>query len=329
MYDGQVWDTNPVHPGLSADDVTAGEDPVVRAAAVRALGDRNGTVVVVDPETGRILAMVNQQLALSSQYIPCSTTKLAVSVAALNTGIVNENTPVEIAPGQYVNMTRALAYSINAYFEALGRRMGFATVSYYEQLLGLGHKVGYRIAGESPGLYPAAPGRGGVAKLCSFGQGIHITPLQLASLVSTIANGGTIYYLQHPTSPAQIADFTPRVRLRLHIRHITPEIEDGMMGAVRYGTARGAWLPGQNILGKTGTCSRGETRYGLFASFLGIRNPRLVVVVILRGNHLVYGPLAAAIGGQIYRTLDRDNYFDSLGVLASNHTLHHYRRGER
>ncbi len=318
LYGGQYWTTSPIAHDLNLHDITGGEDPMVRAAAVRALGDRNGTAVVVNPNNGRILAMVNQSLALSSSYQPCSTTKLAIAVAALNTGLINENTLVKIPGGRRYNLTTALAYSINAYFETLGRRLGFRTVSSYERLLGLGRRVGYDIRGESPGIYPMAPGRGGVAKLCSFGQGIHITPLQLASLVSTIANGGTIYYLQHPTTAWQAAHFRPRVRLKLRLSGITPEIEDGMMAAVRYGTARSAWTPGFNVLGKTGTCSRGTTRYGLFASFMGVRKPRLVVVVVLRGNHLVYGPLAAKIAGNIYRSLYHTGYFDDHGWLVRN-----------
>lgn len=318
LYGGQVWTTSPFARHLDRSDITAGEDPRVRAAAVRALGNRNGTAVVVNPDDGRILAMVNQKLALSSSYQPCSTTKLAIAVAALNTGTINENTLVRIPSGRRVNLTTALAYSINAYFEAVGRRMGFRTVSHYERLLGLGRRVGFDIAGESPGIYPLAPGRGGVAKLCSFGQGIYITPLQLASLVSTIANGGTIYYLQHPKTERQAEHFQPRVRLRLRLGRIAPQIEDGMMAAVRYGTARGAWMPGVNILGKTGTCSRGTTRYGLFASVMGVRSPRLAVVVVLRGNHKVYGPLAAKVAGNIYRSLYHTGYFVHRGWLARN-----------
>src|SRR5271166_6590667 len=65
-------------------DITAGEDPIVRAAAVEALGNMNGTIVAVDPESGRILAMVNQKLALSAGAQPCSTIKVAVALAALS-----------------------------------------------------------------------------------------------------------------------------------------------------------------------------------------------------------------------------------------------------
>jgi len=308
---GQTWTAKPTAVGLGDQDVTTGDDPAIRAAAVSALGDLNGTAVVVDPNNGRVLAMVNQSLALSADYQPCSTTKMAVALAALHQGVVNENTPIKIAAHWSVNLTQALAYSINAYFEALGEKMGFATVTGYERELGLGERAGLDIPGEDPGSVPDAPGPGGVAKLSSFGEGVRISPLQLAAITAAIANGGTLYYLQHPTSAEQIADFTPKVKRQLPIAALTPDIKDGMLGAVQYGTAKLARLRDEQILGKTGTCSRDGTRFGLFASYLGIEHPQLVVVVVLRGNRTVFGPRAAQVAGEIYKTLDQQHYFEA------------------
>src|SRR5689334_19696750 len=66
-----------------------GDDPAIRQAAVAALGNVNGSVVVVDPSNGRILIMVNQKLALKSGFIPCSTIKLVTSLAALTEKVVS------------------------------------------------------------------------------------------------------------------------------------------------------------------------------------------------------------------------------------------------
>jgi cell division protein FtsI/penicillin-binding protein 2 len=313
----QTWTMPTIMHGLSDDDVTAGEDPAIRATVVKALGDMNGTAVVVDPNTGRILAMVNQKLALSAQYQPCSTTKMAIALAALDHGVVNENTPIRVAAHSAVNLTQALAYSINAYFEHLGEKMGFATVTSWEREMGLGERAGWNIPGEDPGSVPTEPGPGGVAKLSSFGEGVHISPLQLAALVSTIANGGTDYWLQHPTTPEQIADFHPRIKRELPIADFTPEVKDGMLAAVQYGTARGSRLRDEQILGKTGTCSRDGSRFGLFASYLGNEHPQLVVVVILRGNGSYSGPRAAQVAGVIYRSLDQQHYFEAESRPAS------------
>ena len=73
-------------------DSVDGDDPAIRQAAVAALGNVNGSVVVVDPSNGRILTMVNQKLALKSGFIPCSTIKLVTSLAALTERVV---TPTE------------------------------------------------------------------------------------------------------------------------------------------------------------------------------------------------------------------------------------------
>jgi penicillin-binding protein 2 len=310
-YRGQVWTANPIARGLGAADVTAGEDPTVRQATVEALGDLNGTAVVVDPNNGRILAMVNQELAISADYQPCSTTKLAIAIAGLDRGVINENTPVQIGRHYSMNLTQALAHSNNQYFEALGDKLGFDTVARYERLLGLGEYAGYNIPGEDPGYYPNEPGPGGVAKLSSFGEGIRISPLQLAAIVTAIANGGTMYYLQHPTNQYEVEHFAPKVKRTLNIGAYVPEVEDGMMAAVQHGTARLARLSDEEIMGKTGTCSRGGTRYGLFASYLTnpISGAKMVLVVILRGNRAVFGPRAAEVAGQIYRSLDAQRYF--------------------
>ncbi|MGH9617527.1 MAG: penicillin-binding transpeptidase domain-containing protein, partial [Acidobacteriaceae bacterium] len=92
----------------TAGDITAGEDPIVRQAAISALGDMNGTVVVINPSNGRILAMVNQRLALSSGAEPCSTIKLSVALAALEEGIVTADTPVNLGRHYHMTLTEAL-----------------------------------------------------------------------------------------------------------------------------------------------------------------------------------------------------------------------------
>src|SRR5512141_2597551 len=119
---------------LTDGDVTAGEDPTVRQAAIDALGNMNGTVVAIEPTSGRILAMVNQKLALSSGAQPCSTIKLSVALAALNEGLITKETEIALGRRSRMNLTTALAHSNNPYFESLGRQLGFEKVSYYAHL---------------------------------------------------------------------------------------------------------------------------------------------------------------------------------------------------
>jgi len=309
---------------ITEGDTTTGEDPIVREAAIDALGNMNGTVVAIEPTSGRILAMVNQKLALSSGAQPCSTIKLSVALAAVSEGLIDKETEVPLSRRTRMNLTEALAHSNNAYFEALGRRLGFEKVSFYAHQFGLGELAGYHIPGEQLGTYPdeeISAKLGGVGKMCSFGEGISMTPLQLGALVAAISNGGTMYYLQHPTSPDEVADFQPVIKRHLDIASAIPELSDGMAGAVQYGTARSLRLnfDEELILGKTGTCSHAGTRFGWFASYANTDYGRIVTVVFLQGGRPTFGPKAAEIAGRMYRNLYEHNFFvaRSSGVTTT------------
>ena len=299
---------------LTQGDVTAGEDPVVREAAIAALGNMNGTVVAIDPSNGRILAMVNQKLALSSGAEPCSTIKVSVALAALEEGIITKDTPVNLGGSYHLNLTEALAHSNNLYFETLGRRLGFERVRHYANEFGLGELAGYNIQGEQLGVYPDAPlpeDRGGVGRMCSFGESVSMTPLQLGALVASIANGGTLYYLQHPTTPDEVLNYQPRIKRTLDIAKLIPEIQDGMHAAVEYGTARSlrANFNQFPVMGKTGTCSDNGTRFGWFASYADTQYGRIVTVFFLEGGRPTFGPKAAELTGMFYRNLWDHSYF--------------------
>jgi len=295
-------------------DITAGEDPIVRAAAVEALGDMNGTIVAMDPDSGRILAMVNQKLALSAGAQPCSTIKVAVALAALSENVITKDTQVPLTKYWRVDLTTALAKSNNAYFEAVGRKLGFEKVSYYAHQFGLGELAGWNIPNEQLGVFPQTEldaKLGGVGKMCSFGESISLTPLQLAALMGAIANGGTLYYLQHPTTPEEVANFAPKVKRQLDIGPLVPEISDGMSGAVEYGTARllRTNFIEEPILGKTGTCSKDGTRFGWFGSFANTQYGRIVTVIFLEGGRPTFGPKAAELAGILYRNLYDHAFF--------------------
>jgi len=305
----------PTFADSTKDDVADYDDPVVREVAVQALGRYNGSVVALDPNSGRILTMVNQALAFSSGFIPCSTIKPVISVAALQEGLITGDTMIPIARRRYMNLTEALAHSNNPFFEELGRRMGFDTVSRYARMLGLGELAGYNIPEEHPGAFPTEPpARGGVARMSSFGEGIQITPLQLGSLAAALANGGTLYYLQYPRTAEEKQNFEPRIKRQLNIESLLPDIRDGMLAAVLYGTARLSYDPeGEQALGKTGTCSDQSSRLGWFVSYADQVHPKIVLVVLMRGHsHAVRGGMAAEIGGKIYRALRERNYFARL-----------------
>ena len=302
----------PTYADSTEGDRIDGDDLVVRRAAVEALNGYNGSVVVAQPDTGRILSIVNQKTAFRDGFQPCSTVKVPVALAALSESIVERTTPVHLYGRTTIALTEALAKSNNQYFAGLGQKLGFERVSYYARLFGLGEKAGLDIDEEHAGLLPASTPRNGIGMMTSFGDGISLTPLELAALVGAVANGGTLYYLQYPKTLPAAEAIVPRVKRQLDIEPLIPEIKPGMMGAVEYGTARRIGFdPEEPIYGKTGTCtdSRSPTHLGWFGSFIERGHEKLVVVVLLTGAKGVSGPTAAGVAGKVYKNLDSANYF--------------------
>jgi cell division protein FtsI/penicillin-binding protein 2 len=303
---GGPW-LSPTYADSTTEDFIDGEDLDVRRAAVEALGPYNGSVVVSDAGTCRILAMVNQKLALGSGFQPCSTIKVSVALTALHEKVI---TPTEKVNG--IDLKYALAHSNNYFFATLGNRMGYDTVSKYAHLFGYGEKAGLNIPGEQPGHYPVAPPKnGGMGMLTSFGEEISQTPLELAALMGALANGGKLYYLQYPRTQAEAQHFTPKIKRELDIKGLISQVKPGMLGAVEYGTARRIMhaVQDQPIAGKTGTCTDSHTHLGWFGSFNDSGPRKLVVVVLLTGGRPVVGPVAAGVAGDVYKNLGQVNYF--------------------
>ena len=293
-------------------DSVDGEDLMVRRAAVEALGPYNGSIVVVDPKNGRILTIVNQKLAFQSGFQPCSTIKIVAALAGLNEGILSQQSHFRIIGRRGMDLTEALAHSNNAFFSAVGYKLGFDRIIRYDELFGLGEKAGLNLDGEQPGTLAAEPPKDGLGMMTSFGEGVYMTPLELAGIVSAVANGGTLYYLQHPKSPQEVEQFVPQVKRQLEIGQWLPDIKPGMMGAVEYGTAkRAGFNPSEPIFGKTGTCtdSRSPTHLGWFGSYNETGENKLVVVVLLTGGRPVSGPVASGVAGAVYKNLAQENYF--------------------
>ena len=310
-----------VDPG--EDDVTSYDDPVIRSIAVEALGHEKGAVVAVDPTTGRILTIVDQKMAFSAALEPCSTIKPFVAIAGLQEGVITRDTMLQVGRRRYMDLTEAMAHSNNKFFEAVGSKLGFDRVVKYDEMLGLGQRVGYAIPEEQTGALPSSPpAYGGVARMSSFGEGIRMTPFQLASLVGTLATGGAQYYLQYPRTDADILNFQPKLRQQLDIAPLLPDLRQGMLAAVLYGTARQSYDPyGEQALGKTGTCNDEDLggRLGWFASYADQAHPKIVLVVLLHGrSRIISGPHASEIAGRIYRGLSERNYFAGAPITRES-----------
>jgi cell division protein FtsI/penicillin-binding protein 2 len=312
-------------------DSVDGEDLVARRAAVQALGLQNGAVIVADPNTGRILSVVNQKLAYQGAYEPCSTIKIVAALAGLSEGLINQESSLRVTKHHSIDLTEALAHSNNQYFANVGERLGYDKIVQYGQMFGLGEKAGLNIDAEQPGLIVEAPPADGLGMMTSFGEGFSMTPMELTAIISAVANGGTLYYLQHPNSQAEIDQFAPQVKRQLNISQWLMDIKPGMEGAVEYGTARRAsYSATEPIFGKTGTCTdnRSPVHLGWFGSYNEIAGRKLVVVVLLTSPlHTVSGPIASGVAGNVYKNLSGENYFAqatpqiSPAALVSNHSF--------
>src|ERR1044072_6967668 len=288
---------------IAKDDV-AGEDPEIRRIAVNALGNHAGAVVVMDPQTGRVYSIVNNRGAGREGSNPCSTIKLVTGLAGLNESVIDPSNTMAISDSNRVNLTQALAYSKNDYFQQVGGQVGFAKMVSYARQVGLGSKTDINLRNESAGRLPSLRSGFGVNHMSSHGDGFKVTALQLARLVSVFANRGSLIvpFVPHPGTQDQSRS---HIRREVNIDAATwQSMTPGMVGAVRYGSGRKAYDPLATIAGKTGTCIEDGTWVGLFTSFAPLNDPKLAIVVIARGsdgrNHF-----PAAVAGRIYRELNR------------------------
>lgn len=286
---------------IAKDDLT-GEDPEVRRVAVNALGNHAGTVVVMDPMTGRVYSMVNQEWALRRGFKPCSTIKLVTGVAGLSENAI----PLvdTVGDGFRIDLTSALAHSDNPFFQQVGSKIGSDKMVSYARELGLGEKTGINVPFEFPGKLPEVKPGIIERRMFSHADGFQVTPLQLGTLVSAMANGGRLLVPQIPHSTKEMNKMSVKVRRQLPITaDIWQRMVPGMVGAVNYGTARRSYDPTQTVAGKTGTCIGDGGWVGLFTSYAPLANPRLAVVVIAQGTDgRRHFPVAVA--GEIYRQLN-------------------------
>ena len=286
---------------ISKDDLT-GEDAEVRRIAVNALGRHAGTVVVMDPLTGRVYSIVNQEWALRRGFKPCSTIKLVTGVAGLSENAIPL---IDTAGDGYSrDLTSALAHSDNPFFQQVGGRIGSDKMVNYAKNLGLGEKTGINVPFEFAGRLPEIKTGVTERRMFSHADGFEVTPLQLGTLVSAMANGGKLLVPQIAHNQKEASKMSPKVRRQLEITtDVWQRMIPGMVGAVNYGSGRKAYDPSQTVAGKTGTCIGQGGWVGLFTSYAPLANPRLAVVVITQGTD-ARRHFPAAVAGAIYRGLN-------------------------
>ena len=259
----------------------------------------------MDPKTGRVYTVVNQEWGLRRGFKPCSTVKLVTGLAGLSEHVIDPLQTINIGLSSFsLDLTDSLAFSNNAYFQRVGGQVGFDHMMEYARKLGLGEPTGINFPAESPGRLPVFKSGYAVNHMSSHGDDIEVTPMQLANIASAIANGGQLLVPHLPRTPEENVHFQKEVRREIgipqeHLQRMVP----GMIGAVNYGTAKGAYDPTETVAGKTGTCIGQGSWLGLFTSYAPVNDPHLAIAVVTRGSG-ERGRVAAAIAGQIYRTLN-------------------------
>ena len=296
------------------------------AAVVEREKASGGAIVVLDPKDGAVLAIASsptydparvgsadaealRNRAISWTYEPGSTMKAITVAAALDKGVITPATSYQdvgyaVIGGRKLcnaqckvygptTVTQILARSQNAGAVFVASKLGAADLNAYLKSFGFGQRTGVDLSAETGGIvrplaewYPVDLGT------ISFGQGLSITPLQLASAYAAIANGGTLYqpYVvasrrdadgEHRTAPVAVRRVISEETSATLVTMLTTTVDNGIANA--------AALKGYSVAGKTGTAQipSDEGRYvddayiSSFAGFVPAIDPRMVVVVVL------------------------------------------------
>jgi cell division protein FtsI (penicillin-binding protein 3) len=307
--------------------------------AVRANGARGGTVIVMRPQTGDVLAMATapafdanefdatpvertKNRSVTDVYEPGSVNKVITISAALEEKLVGLRRTFSIPdtwrvadkvfhdshphPPMAMTVTDIVAQSSNVGTIQIAQRLGAKRLDRYLRAYGFGQATGVGFPGEADGILEDVEEWWGTSMgTIPIGQGIAVTPLQMASVYATIANGGVRVppRLVRGTLGSNGLVPAPGPRPRRVVSERTARLVTGMLAqAVRSGTGQEAQVPGYWVAGKTGTARKpleDERGYSdqYVASFIGFvpaRDPQLVVAAIIDEPTTVYGGVAAA-----------------------------------
>ena len=332
------------HSGLSPSRAAANAellDQRLQRVATQALGDRRGAIIVMDPQTGRIRAIVNPELAFRENFPVGSAIKPFTALAALRSGLIDEDSrtlchekyshhafqttcshPRDLPP---LNPTEAIAYSCNYYFSTLGEHLKEESFTSTLSEFGFGRKSGVNAGGEIIGELRRSDWR--PQNAIGEGNYLQATPIQVINAYVALVNGGRLFtpQLEKP------ADFRAELRANVEIKDQERElIVRGMRGAVRYGSAEKAKLYSLPvyIYGKTGTATEidGFRTHGWFVGIASEGNEaasdsesapdnvKLAVLVLLAKGH---GFEAASVARPIFDEFASSNLTSEISDLKS------------
>jgi len=351
--DGRKTSEKIVTPPVPGHTVVTTLDLHLQDLAEKALEAKakRGAIVVVDPNTGDILALASWPTynpntftpaisaekfkalqddpdipllprAFRSSYPPGSTFKVAVGIAALESGAVHADDEFDCVPSIQIgnltfhnwkktdrgplNFVQALTESCDTWFYQVGIKMGADPILDWAQKLGFGAKCGIPLRGEVEGRVPndqymkATHGRkllnGDIANL-SIGQGdMQVTPLQVAQAMAIIGNGGTFYQTRlvqqvQTVNNEIVTAFQVRAKKEINASPDTMEqLRTGLIAAVNgpAGTAHQASLENVAVAGKTGTAQWGpknkERTAAWFAGFVPAEKPQYAFAALYEGD---------------------------------------------
>jgi cell division protein FtsI/penicillin-binding protein 2 len=296
----------------------------------------DGTAIVLDPRTGGVLAMavapgfdandfsrvpssMQRNRAVTDTYEPGSTFKVVTYAAALTDGVVNPNSSFTLQPSikvadreideaeprptETMTVAEMLARSSNVGTVTLAELVGSKRLSEWITRFGFGRPTGIDFPGESSGIVlPHERWSGSTIGNVPIGQGIAVTPIQMAALYGALANRG-VWVQPHLVDRVRGRQLKRPARRRVLSAAVSRELISMLQGVVSGGTGEEAAVPGYLVAGKTGTAAKpdpsggySDTRY--VASFVGIvpaSSPRLVVLVSINEPHgQIFGGLVAA-----------------------------------
>jgi cell division protein FtsI (penicillin-binding protein 3) len=329
-------------------------------AGIKEHGAKGGTVIVMDPWTGDILAMATQPTfnpnafasadpaslhnqAVESIYEPGSTFKIVTASAALEEGVIRPTDVINVAPGritigsrtvrdthEYGDLTfmDVVVKSSNVGAIKVGFMLGPERLSRYVRRFGFGSRTDVGLSGESPGIVWSQLSDSALASV-SMGYQVGVTPLQMVTAASSVANGGQ---LMQPRLVRAITDahgrteIPPRLLRRTISEKTAATLTAIMEEVVNRGTAKAAQIEGYRIAGKTGTAAKlvdgAYSRSDYMASFVGFlpsRNPAIAMLVVIdspsRGSHfggLVAAPIFKRIAEAAIRRLGLPRSVDPL-----------------
>jgi len=303
-------------------------DPEIQETAVAALAGRAGGIAVLDTRSGDVRALAGQ--AFSAPQPPGSTFKLVTTAAALEKGVVSLDDEFEITDGINVggrfiynangelcggSFREAFAHSCNAVFAPLGPEIG------NDDLVGKAEQFGFnspptlyapRIVAEvepAESTIPTEIGEEIDLGVSAIGQGkVLATPLQMAAVAQTIANGG----VREPTSIVTTKKLRPEMEpVRVMSEELSEEMTELMTRVVVEGTGFAGAIPEAQVAGKTGTAELGpkpgqeneenpvQIKDAWFAAFAPAEKPRLAVGVLLIEAEASGGEVAAPAAAQV------------------------------